>query len=310
MFRPKGINVAMMTPFKDGKVFEKSVRQMVEFDVQNGVNGIFPVSSGGEFIQMDFAEKVRLMSIVKDQVGNRAAVMPGVTSPNPKQSIALAKEAEKLGCDAVVMAPPYYLPLSQGMVEAHYREVAAAINIPIVLYNIPAFTTGISEKTMVHLCEVPNIVAMKDSTGSMERATHMVDMIHQAGRSDTFSFMTGREDAMLPLLALGGVGSMTGAACIAPETMVGLYNAFQAGDYALAQKYQADVLPMIRAWQQLPLVVGLKTAMEVRGFDMGELMQPLAPDEIELREKVRAQLKDIMAGFLGDKLIVDVNALA
>ena len=115
MFKPEGVYYAMLTPFKDGKVYEKTLRQIVEFDIQHGVNGLFPISTSGEFIQMDFNEKVRMMSIVADQAKGRVAVTPGVTAPNARECIALANEAEKLGCNAVVVSPPYYIPITQGM---------------------------------------------------------------------------------------------------------------------------------------------------------------------------------------------------
>ena len=309
MFKPEGVYYAMLTPFKDGKVYEKTLRQIVEFDIQHGVNGLFPISTSGEFIQMDFNEKVRIMSIVADQAKGRVAVTPGVTAPNARECIALANEAEKLGCNAVVVSPPYYIPITQGMVETHVKTVAANVNIPVMLYNIPSFTSAITLETLDHLLALDNVVAMKDSTGSMMNATHIVDIIERAGRGDSFSFFTGREDAVLPALALGAGGCVTATSGITPEIMSGLWKAWQAGNYAEAKKIQYSMLEMIRVAGSLPLPVGLKLSMEIRGFDMGELMQPLSPAEMETVEAICPKLTAIMQGLLGDKLHVDVDSL-
>ena len=309
MFKPEGVYFAMVTPFKNGKVNEKVLRQLVEFDVQQGVHGLFPVSTSGEFIQMDFAEKVRMMEIVADQAAGRVAVTPGVTAPNPRECIALAKEAKRIGCNAVVVSPPYYIPLTQGMVQAHVEAVARAVDMPVILYNIPAFTSPISLGTLEKLCALPNVVAMKDSTGSMQDATHIVDTIRLAGRADTFSFFTGREDAVVPALALGAKGCVTAASGIVPETMVGIWDNYKKGNYDKAKELQYSVLEMIRIWSELPLPVGLKTALAVRGFDMGEPVQPLSAPEMAQIPNVRSRLEKILRGLLGDNYKVDVEYL-
>lgn len=309
MFKPEGVYFAMLTPFKDGKIYEKTLRQMVEFDIQNGVNGLFPISTSGEFIQLDFNQKVQMMEIVTDQAKGRVPVTPGITAPNPQECIALAKEAQRCGCEAVIVSPPYYIPISQGQVLEHVKTIAKAVDMPIMLYNIPSFTTGISLDTLAELVKIPNIVAMKDSTGSMMNATHIVDIIRLAGRADDFSFFTGREDAVLPALALGAQGCVTGTSGIIPEIMSAMYKAFCAGDYKEAKRIQYSILEMIRIEGELPLPVGLKAAMEVRGFDMGELMQPISQAEKDQLPYMKERYTRIMKELFGDNYVVDVESL-
>lgn len=162
MFKPEGIYVAMMTPFEDGRVNEAVVRQMVDFMVEKGVNGIFPISTVGEFIHLDFEEKVHLMQIVHDQAGGRVPVTPGIASTRPKDSILLAQKAQEIGCEAVVIAPPYYYPISQDNMERHFEMICDAVDLPVILYNIPLFATPISYDVVKRLARKKNVVAMKD----------------------------------------------------------------------------------------------------------------------------------------------------
>ena len=140
MFYPEGVYVAMLTPFDgDGAINEEEVRRMVDFAIDRGVDGLFPVSTVGEFIHMTLEEKVRLTETVVDQSRGRVKVTPGVGTTHPDHSIELARKAKKLGCDGVVVAPPYFYPLSQEMIEKYFETIADAVDIPIIIYNIPLF---------------------------------------------------------------------------------------------------------------------------------------------------------------------------
>lgn len=300
MFRPEGVFFAMVTPFKEGKIYEPTLRQIVEFNIQKGVHGLFPVSTCGEFIQMDFAEKVRMMEIVMDQAAGRVAVTPGVSSANPRESIALAKEAQRLGCDAIVALPPYYMPITQEMVEKHFELIAEAVDIPLILYNIPSHTNKITFDVAKRLSRRPNIVGMKDSSGSMVDTLHFIDKIKIAGRFDEFNFLTGREDMFFPALAVGAKGCMTGCSGIIPEIMVGIWDSFQKGDYDQARELQYSFLNLFRGMVALPIPIGLKVAMELRGFDMGEYVQPLSNAEKFNLVNVRSRIEKSLSALFGD----------
>ena len=141
MYRPEGVYVAMLTPFdEDGSIHEGELRRIVDFQIEGGVHGLFPISSVGEFIHMSREEKFRMMEIIIDQNNGRVKITPGVGSSNPAESIILAQKAKDLGCEGVVVAPPYFYPLSQENIEQYFTTIADAVNIPNILYNITLFT--------------------------------------------------------------------------------------------------------------------------------------------------------------------------
>lgn len=309
MFKPEGVYFAMVTPFKDGKINEKVVRQIVEFDIQNGVDGLFPVSTCGEFIHMDFNEKVRLIEIVHDQAKGRAKVAPGIGTTNPRDSIALAKEAERIGCDLVVLTAPYYFPISQGMLEEHAKRVAASVKIPVSLYNIPSMTTGFSTEIVANLSKIENIVSIKDSSGSMVSALNYMSAIEDAGTSKKFNFLTGREDCLLPMLVMGAKGCFTGCSGIVPEIMVKIYEDFNNGNLKEAKDLQYQVVQLLNAMFEVPFPYGLKLAMEIRGFSMGEPVQPLSQQDEKRLPQQREKIEMLLRKMLGENFKVNVEAL-
>ena len=296
MFKPEGIYVAMMTPFIDGRVNEAVVREMVDFMVEKGVNGIFPISSVGEFIHLDFEEKVSLMRIVHDQAGGRVAVTPGIASTRPQDCIQLAQEAQKIGCEGVVIAPPYYYPISQDNMERHFETICDAVDLPVILYNIPLFATPISYDVVKRLARRKNVVAMKDSSGSMVDLLHYMDKIRLIG--EDLSVLVGREDMLFPALMMGAKGCMTATSGILPEAMVGIYNAWKAGNYDRARELQFSILLLIRAMFAAPFPMGFKAALEVRGFKMGPPQQPLSDAEYFKFAGTKNRIEKIMVPIL------------
>ncbi|MGA2463698.1 MAG: dihydrodipicolinate synthase family protein [Thermodesulfobacteriota bacterium] len=296
MFKPEGIYVAMMTPFEDGNLNETVVRQMVDFVIEKGVHGIFPISSVGEFIHLDFEEKVYFMQIVHDQARGRVPVTPGIASTRPKDCIRLAQKAQEIGCEAVVVAPPYYYPISQDNMEHHFEMISDAIDLPIILYNIPLFAPPISYDVVKRLSRRKNIVAMKDSSGSMVDLLHYMDKIRLIG--EDLSFLVGREDILFPALMVGAKGCMTATAGILPEVMVGIYKAWREEDYDKARELQFSVLLLIRAMFSVPFPLGFKTALEVRGFKMGPPQQPLSEAEYFRFAGTKSRIEKIMNPIL------------
>ena len=296
MFKPEGIYVAMMTPFEDGQINESVVRQMVDFVIEKGVHGIFPISSVGEFIHLDFDEKVCLMQIVHDQAQGRVPITPGIASTRPRECIRLAQKAQEIGCEAVVVAPPYYYPMSQENMERHFEIISDAIDLPIILYNIPLFAPPISYDVVKNLSRRKNIVAMKDSSGSMVDFLHYMDNIRLIG--EDLSMLIGREEILFPGLMVGGKGCMTGTAGILPEVMVGIYNAWQKRDYEKSRELQFSILPLVRALFSVPFPLGFKMALEIRGFKMGPPQQPLSDGEYSKYLDTKSHIEKIMAPIL------------
>ncbi len=297
MFKPYGIYSAMLTPFNnDGNVNELVLRRMIDFMIEKGLHGIFPVSTSGEFPHMSFEQSVEVMEIVMDQANGRVKVTPGVSSTCAENSIKLAQKAKQIGCDGVVICPPYFYTISQANIEKHIEAVADAVDIPVILYNIPLFATPISNDVVERLSLKSNVVAMKDSSGSMVELLHYMDKARLAG-SD-INFLVGREDMLLPALMMGAKGCMTACAHIFPEIMVGIWDAYHANDLEKAKRLQLALLPIIRTMFAAPFPGGFKAALEIRGFEMGPLKQPFAASELRALNDIKAKIKTLIRDLL------------
>jgi N-acetylneuraminate lyase/4-hydroxy-tetrahydrodipicolinate synthase len=308
MFKPEGVYVAMLTPFdENGSIHEGELRRIVDFQIEGGVDGLFPISSVGEFIHMGREEKFRMMEIIVDQNNGRVKITPGVGSSNPAESIILAQKAQDLGCDGVVVAPPYFYQLSQENIEQYFETIAGGVNIPNILYNIPLFTQPLSYDVVKRLSRHKNIVGMKDSSGSMVDFMHFMDKIKIAG--EDIHMLTGREETLFPCLMVGGKGCMTATSGILPEIMVDIYEAWKKGKYEEAQQLQTSILLILRTMFALPFPLGFKLAMEMRGFKMGPPKQPLSDAERFKYRNMKTRIEKIMKGIL-EKLKKDQKASA
>jgi dihydrodipicolinate synthase/N-acetylneuraminate lyase len=297
MFYPKGVYPAMLMPFdQDGLVNEPELRKYVDFLIDGGLHGLFPISSVGEGIHMSMADKERAMRIVVDQAAGRVPVTPGVSSANPRDAIALAKVAEELGCPAVVAAPPYYYKISNEVMEKYFEAIADSVDIGLILYNIPLFTQPIDYDVVKRLSRRDNVVGMKDSSGSMVDFMHFMDKAKIAEAK--INFMTGREEGLYAVLAMGAAGCMTGTSAIVPELMVAIYDNFMAGNLERSLELQRIVPNMVRTMFAVQFPIGFKAALEMRGFDMGPPWQPLSDAEIYRYNTVKSRIRMIMGPVL------------
>ena len=304
MFYPKGVYPAMLMPFDQERlVNESELRKYVEFLINNGLHGLFPLSSVGESVHMSLAEKERALNIVVDQCAGRIPVTPGVGSSNTKEARAMAKIAEKLGCPAVVVAPPYFYTVSNEVMERYFESICDAVDIGIILYNIPLFTQPMDYDVVKRLSRRENVVGMKDSSGSMVDFMHFIDKVRIA--EGKLNFMTGREEAFFPSLSMGGKGCMTGTAGILPEIMVAIYDAFMAKDYERSLELQRMIPNLVRAMFAVQFPLGFKAALEMRGFDMGPAWQPLSDGETYHYNSVKSRIQMILGPILA--LIKDLK---
>ncbi|MFQ5866586.1 MAG: dihydrodipicolinate synthase family protein [bacterium] len=278
IFRPEGVYAAMLTPFDEkGKVNEPVLRNIVDFLIDKGIDGLYPVSSVGEFVHLSPEENMEIMDICIDQAKGRVPVVPGVSASCAEKSVILAKHAEKIGCKGVVACPPYYFAVSQEIVERHFEIIADAVNISVVLYNIPFTTTKISYDVVKRLSRRENVVALKDSSGSMVDIVHFMDKIRIIG--EDLSLLLGREDIFFPGLMMGATGCMVASGCIVPEILKRLHKCFKQARYDEARELQFSILILLRAMWSLPMPIGFKLTMELRGFPMGPFKQPLSDAE-------------------------------
>lgn len=293
MFYPEGIYPAMLTPFDEkGLVNETELRRYVDWLIERGLHGLFPVSSVGESIQMNFNEKVRTMEIVVDQCAGRLPITPGVSSSNPREAALLSQRAQDLGCPAVVAAPPHYFTVSNEVMEKYYEVISDAVDIGVILYNIPLFTQPIDYDVVKRLSRRKNIVGMKDSSGSMVDLMHFMDKVKIA--EGKLNFLVGREENLFAAMSVGAQGSMTGSAGIIPEIMVAIYDRFMAGETDDALKLQRIIPNLVRAMFAVQFPLGFKAALEMRGFDMGPAIQPLNPGEVYRYNTVKSRIRIIL----------------
>lgn len=298
MFRPQGVFPAMMTPFDDrGELNEPVVRDMVDFMIEKGVDGIFPVSTCGEFVHMSLEQRKRLIEIVVDQNRGRVPITPGIGATCPNKSVELAQYARQLRCDAVVLLAPYFFINTQDIVEKYVEVVAHAVDIPLILYNIPFFTNPILPDTVEKLCRIPNIVAIKDSSGNMINLLNNIDQARKV--NPDFHVLIGYEEGLFPALMAGAKGCFTASVGIIPEIMKAIYTHTMEGNYDQARERQYSILALIRLMKIPNFPVGFKAGMEARGFPMGPLRQPLPAKDEATYQRVKGQIFDYIHRLVG-----------
>ena len=294
-YKPEGIAPALLTAFDDdGRINEEVMTDIVDFCIDSGCKMLFAVSSVGEFIHLETDEACHLMRVVKKASRGRVPVLAGVTASHIERSIDLAKYAREIGCAAIVCSPPYYYTVTQEMIERHYEMLAEAVpDMSIVIYNIPLFSTPLSYDLVKRVSTITNVVAMKDSSGSLVDLIHFMDKARLVG-SD-INVLAGREEIVFPATMLGCKGAMVGTATVFPEIHVKIYNATLAGDYDTARNLQFAICLAIRTMFSVPFPLGFKSAMEVRGFRMGPPKAALTEVEKIKAEGCKKRLHKILS---------------
>lgn len=267
-----GLTVALVTPFQDGVIDEAALRKLVDFQVEAGTNCVSPVGTTGESPTLTHDEHERVISIVCEQAAGRIKVMAGTGSNSTTEAIRLTKFAKDAGADAALLVAPYYnKPTQEGFFQ-HYKAIAEAVDLPIVLYNIPGRTAkNMEPETIARLGEIPSIVAVKESTGSMDQASAIL-------ATSDLTILSGDDSLTLPLLSVGGSGVVSVVGNIVPRDVLALLTAFGDGDIAAAQKWHAKLFPLCRDLLGLATnPIPIKAAMQALGRDTGEVRLPMTP---------------------------------
>lgn len=235
----KGIIAAMVTSMNDDESLnEAEIRNQVNRQIKAGANAVFCLGTNGEFYIQSEEEKLRVMKIVVDEVAGRVPVYAGTGCPGTKATIDLSLKAKAIGVDVLSIISPYFAAISQKELYDHFKAIADAVQMPIVMYNMPARTgNNIDPATVLELSKVPYIVGIKDSSGNWDNLKAYIDVT----RGADFSVLSGNDSLILPALKEGGVGGITAVANIYPETMVSIYTKFAAGDVAGAEAAQASI---------------------------------------------------------------------
>ena len=281
----KGSAVALVTPFtKDNKVDFDKLGELVEYQIANGTDAIVSCGTTGEANTMTDEEQLATIKYVVEKVNKRVPVIAGSGSNDTMHSVNLSQEAEKLGVDALLIITPYYNKANKAGLKRHFETIANSVKLPIILYNVPGRTcVNISPSLIVELAKIDNIVAVKEASGDLGQVAEIASLV-----PDDFAIYSGNDDTILPLLSLGGQGVISVLANVCPQETHDLVAKFFEGDIEGSRKLQLGMDALIAALFIEVNPIPVKTAMNLLGFNGGELRLPLAemdPANLEVLKK-------------------------
>lgn len=286
----KGSGVAIVTPFKkDGSVDYDKLRELVDFHCENGTDAIIICGTTGEASTLTHEEHLECIRVCVEQTAKRIPVVAGTGSNCTETAIYLSKEAQKYGADALLVVTPYYNKATQKGLIAHYTAIANAVDIPIVMYNVPSRTgCNILPQTAVTLAKnVKNIVAIKEASGNISQVAKLMSLAD--GCIDLYS---GNDDQVIPLLSLGGLGVISVTANVIPKQTHDMVQKYLDGDVAGAAKMQLDVVALSDAMFCEVNPIPVKKAVELCGLCDGTMRMPLTEMEPENVEKLKKAMSD------------------
>lgn len=280
-----GVTVALVTPFRNGEIDFDALHQLVDWHVAQGTDCLSPVGTTGESPTLDHEEHERVIAAVVERAAKRIKVMAGTGSNSTREAIRLTRFAQRAGADGSLMVGPYYNKPTQEGYFRHFAAVAEAVDLPIVLYNIPGRTgSNILPETIARLAEIPTIVGIKEATGSLDQASQIAALCN-------LTILSGDDSLTLPLMSIGGRGVVSVVGNLVPRDMKALVTAFDAGKLREAQEWHRKLFPLCRDLLGVSTnPIPLKTAMKLLGRGNGELRLPMCPLDAAGETKVRQSL--------------------
>ncbi len=284
MFR--GIYTALLTPFKNGKVDEPAFQSFVEWQISEGVHGVVPCGSTGESPTLSYEEHNRLVSLCVEAAKNRVKVLAGTGSNSTEEAIMLTRHAKKAGADGALIVVPYYNKPTQEGIYQHYKAIAEAVDIPIVLYNVPGRTViDIKDETIARLAKIPNIIGIKDATGDLARVCKLRML---AGKE--FNQLSGEDMTAIAFNSQGGIGCISVTSNVAPRLCAEVQNFTLKGDYAGALNIHDRLVPLHEAMFVETNPVPVKYAASLLGKCQPDVRLPLTP----LSDAAKARVKEVV----------------
>jgi 4-hydroxy-tetrahydrodipicolinate synthase len=285
-----GSFVALITPFKNGRVDEKRLAELIEWHIRSGTHGIVPCGTTGESATLSHEEHTQIVKFVVDVVKKRIPVVAGTGSNSTAEAIRLTREAQEVGADGALMISPYYNRPTQEGIYQHYKAVAQAVpGFPIIFYNIPGRTaSNIEPSTMARLAEIENIVGVKEAAGSIDQ---VINILIACG--DKLAILSGEDSLTFSMMSLGGKGVISTAANVVPREMADLANAGLAKQWDKAAQLQLKLIPLIRVLFIETNPIPAKTALSLMGMCELELRLPLVP----MAEANLTKLKDVLKEY-------------
>ncbi|TDL83281.1 4-hydroxy-tetrahydrodipicolinate synthase [Peribacillus frigoritolerans] len=281
------VSTAMVTPFdKNGNIDFAKTSQLVNFLIQNGSDSLVVAGTTGESPTLTSEEKIALFKHVVSEVNGRVPVIAGTGSNNTKASIDLTKKAEAAGVDAVMLVAPYYNKPNQEGLYLHFKTIAEATELPVMIYNVPGRTVvSISPDTIARLAELPNVAAVKEASGDLDAMSEIISKT-----PEDFALYSGDDGLTLPVLSIGGAGVVSVASHVIGNEMQEMIAAFNTGENVRAGAIHRQLLPVMKQLFKAPNPAPVKTALQLKGLDVGPVRLPL----VSLTETERNELTNVI----------------
>ena len=284
----KGAATAIITPMKNGEVDFDALRRLVDFQIENGIDALVAAGTTGESSTLTDEEHVEVIKTVVDQAAGRVPVIAGTGSNDAAYAIKLSQDACRLGADALLLVTPYYNKATQQGLVQMYKAIAAEVDRPIILYNVPSRTgVNIEPQTYLALADTPNIVAIKEANGNISKIVETMSLV-----GDKLDLYSGNDDQIVPLLSLGGKGVISVLSNLLPRETSELCHAFFHGDIAAAAAAQFKYQKLINALFCEVNPIPVKAAMTRLGYGDGSIRLPLTPMTAANEEKLVGLMRE------------------
>jgi 4-hydroxy-tetrahydrodipicolinate synthase len=283
-----GSIVAIVTPFKNNALDEQALKDLIEWHIAEGTNAIVPCGTTGESATLEYDEHYRVIELTIQAVNRRVPVIAGTGANSTDETIKMTKKAKALGADGALLVVPYYNKPTQEGLYRHYKAVAEAVDIPIVLYNVPGRTAlNMLPRTVARLAEMKNIVAIKEASGNMAQVSEVLRLC-----GDDLTVLSGDDFTTFPLMTLGGKGTISVSANVAPRDVSEMCAALNEGDYDKAKKLHFKLEPLNKSMFIETNPIPVKTALSLMGKIKEEMRLPLCTMSAENKEKLKNILKN------------------
>ena len=285
----EGVITALVTPFRRDLLDEDALRRLVDEQIAAGVDGLVPVGTTGESPTLTMQEHIHVIEVVIEAAAKRVPVIAGTGSNSTHEAIELSMAAKRAGADGLLLVTPYYNRPGQEHMYRHFRSIMQAASLPTIVYNVPGRTASdLLPDTIARLAEVPELVGVKEATGSALRAAQIIARVPQR-----VAVLSGDDATAFPLFALGGRGVISVVSNVAPALMSAMWDAAAAGDWKKARQLHYRLLPISEGLFVEANPIPVKAALAMMGRMTEEIRPPLYPLAEQFRAKLRAQLDEL-----------------
>ena len=292
IMKPEGIYVPNVTPFnRKGEIMFDALGELMEYWIEGGITGIVANASTGEAPYLSREEKTRIIEYIREKAGDRVKVYAGTGAMSTWETIELTRDAKEAGAETALITTPFFFKPSDAEITQYFIDVITAVDLPVILYNVPKFTGySVNPKVVAKVAEeCSGLVAMKDSSGN---PGNMAEVIRLCG--EKINCLSGSADMILPTLMLGGKGAIVAVGNIIPRECVEIYKAYRRGDAASAGEYQHKASYVNKVLvRELPQIAAIKTTLNQRGFNAGNPRKPLSELYVQAQDTVRKAMKQL-----------------